>query len=383
MRKALLISILAVAVVLPAAAQQDNSSRKEKLEKEIEILDRQIKETSKKSSNALTSLTLVRRKVASRKKLVAESDRQIRVMDDKLTAKQREINLLQARLDTLELYYGRLIKNAYKNRDSRVWYMYILSAGSLDQGFRRYGYLKNLSEQMNRQVEKLSETKQELQAEREKLLAMKKEAVALRTARGKELDKLKKEESESSKLVSRLNKDKKKYQSQLALKRKQIESLNQQVSKMIASSAAPKKSRPVDMKLSGEFAANKGKLPWPVQGVVVDQFGEHWHPVFKKVKLPFNNGIGIATNPSEPVKAVFDGEVRQIIVMPGYNQCVLIQHGSYFTFYCKLTRVKVKTGDKVSTGQVIGTVETISGETQLHFQLWEGRKPQNPEKWLY
>jgi murein DD-endopeptidase MepM/ murein hydrolase activator NlpD len=79
---------------------------------------------------------------------------------------------------------------------------------------------------------------------------------------------------------------------------------------------------------------------------------------------------------------VFDGVVRQIVVMPGYNKCVLIQHGNYFSFYCKLRDVTVKAGDKVKTGQTIGHVDTIGGESQLHFQIWKGSTPQNPELWL-
>ena len=74
--------------------------------------------------------------------------------------------------------------------------------------------------------------------------------------------------------------------------------------------------------------------------------------------------------------------MKQIVVMPGYNKCVLVQHGSYFTLYCKLGDISVKAGDKVKTGQQLGTVETLQGETQLHFQLWSGREPQNPEAWL-
>ena len=42
----------------------------------------------------------------------------------------------------------------------------------------------------------------------------------------------------------------------------------------------------------------------------------------------------------------------------------------------------VKKGDKVKTGQALGTVDTIGGETQLHFQIWSGKTPQNPEIWL-
>ena len=140
--------------------------------------------------------------------------------------------------------------------------------------------------------------------------------------------------------------------------------------------------KPVDIKLDAEFAKNKGKLPWPADGAVTDHFGQHYHPVFKSVKLPFNNGITISMAKGAAVQAVFDGVVKQIVVMPGYNKCVLVQHGNYFSFYCKLESAVVKPGDKIKTGDIIGTVDTIDGATQLHFQIWKGTTPQDPEKWL-
>ena len=136
-------------------------------------------------------------------------------------------------------------------------------------------------------------------------------------------------------------------------------------------------------RLSGSFSLNKGKLPYPVSsGVIVEQFGEHPHPTLKNVKLPFNNGINISTRPGSTVKVVFDGVVKQVIAVPGYNQCVLVQHGQYFTFYCKLAKVSVKVGDKLSTGATIGTLETGSSTATLHFELWNGTTKQNPEHWL-
>ena len=163
-----------------------------------------------------------------------------------------------------------------------------------------------------------------------------------------------------------------------------MEALNKEISRMIDSARkkAPKSRSSEDIRLSSEFASNKGKLPWPVEGPVVYHFGQHYHPVYTGVKLPFNNGMSIAVQPGTEARAVFDGVVSQIIVMPGYHQCVLVQHGGYFTFYCKLARVSVKSGQKVSTGQVIGTVDTIAGETQLHVQLWDGKDPEDPEDWL-
>ena len=142
------------------------------------------------------------------------------------------------------------------------------------------------------------------------------------------------------------------------------------------------KSTEIDIKLSGEFAANKGKLPWPADGPVVETFGKHNHPVYSSVVMPANNGVNIGLSAGAEVKAVFDGEVKRVIVMPGYGRCVLVQHGGYFTFYCKLGKVEVKSGDKVKTGQLIGHVDTIDGQTELHFEVWKEKEPENPELWL-
>ena len=73
--------------------------------------------------------------------------------------------------------------------------------------------------------------------------------------------------------------------------------------------------------------------------------------------------------------------IIRVIEIP-INQCVLVQHGNYFTLYCKMKALSVKAGDKVSIGQDLGTIDTINGQTELHFEVWKGSAPQNPEQWL-
>ncbi len=361
--------------------------KKAALEKEIEILDRQLTDTESKSRSELSRLTLVRAKISGRKALISESDRQIRRYSDDIYLTQRQINRLNARLDTLSAYYEKLIRNAYKNRDARLWYMYILASDDLGQAFRRYSYFKNLSSETKAQAGRIRTAKDELEEQKSRLRTLKIEAEKVRSARQTELLSLQKEESEAQEIISGLKRNKTRYEKELAAKKRQVEALDKEIEKIIkaamaASEGKGEKPEAIDYKLSGEFSKNKGKLPWPAQGVVVDRFGQHYHPVFTNVKLPFNNGISIAVSKGTDIRAVFDGVVKQIVVMPGYNQCVLVQHGNYFSFYCKLKTTAVKAGDKVRTGQKLGTVDTINGETQLHFQIWDGTKPQNPESWL-
>lgn len=389
MRKAVLILMAMLLLPLHSFAQDTRvqESRKAALEREIALIDKQLKENSKKSYNALNSLTLVRKKVADRKELLAESDRELTRINAAVKSKKAEIDRIQNRLDTLSAYYSKLISSAYRNRDSRVWYMYILASDNVGQAFRRISYMRNLSSNLNRQGDKIKAAREELQKETDSLMVMKSQAQSVRNRRAADLASLQSEEKEAAALVSNLQRNKTRYQQQLAAKKKQVDALNREIERIIASAvnggkSGSKTSKPVDLKLDAEFAKNMGKLPWPATGPVVDHFGQHYHPVFTKVKLPFNNGINIALAKDTEIKSVFNGIVKQIVVMPGYGKCVLVQHGNYFSFYCRLGNVSVKAGDKVSTGDVIGRIDTIDDMTQLHFQIWQGTKPQNPELWL-
>lgn len=400
---------LLLAAAAPSFSQdtREQESRRAALEKEIAQLEQQIAENISRSSSALNDLTLIRKQVETRKALVAESERQIRMIDDSITLTTANIAGLQARIDTLTTYFGRLVRSAYKNRDARVWYVYILTSRNFGQATRRYSYLKNLSSTLNDEAAQVKEMRAGLELELTRLDSLKVQATQLRDAQQKELAGLRAEEKRSDDLVSQLKRYRTRYQRQLETKRMQVEDLNREIERIIAEYIAEQKAREeeqrraaaarqgeqqsaaetpappvIDYELAAEFESNKGKLPWPADGPVLEKFGRHNHPVYTNIVMPFSNGISIGLAKGSAVRAVFDGEVKNVIAMPGYNMCVLVQHGSYFTFYCKLGQVSVKAGDKVGTGTIIGTVDTIDGQTQLHFQIWKEKSPQNPEIWL-
>ena len=400
MRKFLCILALALVCALPAAGQKTSmkklESQRAQLEKDIALLNRKLEQNSKNKSAALSSLSLLRSKIKAREKLITGCDQTLAVLDDSIAVVQKEMNRLQQRHDTLSYYYSRLIRGAYKNRDSRLWYMYILSSESIGQGLKRAGYLRGMSAQLSTQALRIRETSARLAVEKERLDGLRKEEAAMRKKVVGERSRLRGEEADANKLVNQLSKDRKKFQRELQEKNRQKEALNRKIADLIRqesqkaskgasgkkSSGGKTTSTAGDTKLSNECAANKGRLPWPVEGAIVEHFGKHHHPVYTNVELPQNNGVTLAVRPGAQAKAVFNGKVTQIVVLPGYNQCVLVNHGAYFTLYSKLRSVSVKVGENVTTGQVVGTVDTIGGEDLFHFELWKGSTPQNPEGWL-
>ena len=139
--KCLISIVCSVLMLLSSAAvsfAQDTSAqeaKKARLEREIAIIDKQLSENASRSNAMLSNLTLIRKKISNRKALVEESDRVIRKYSDDMYLKQRQINRMQARVDTLTAHYSRLVVSAYKNRDSRIWYMYMLASENLGQAF--------------------------------------------------------------------------------------------------------------------------------------------------------------------------------------------------------------------------------------------------------
>lgn len=392
----ILLSMISVVAIMflaavPVCAQDvsKQKNRKAQLEKEISILDAQIAEIKSKSSSATASLNMLRKNIENRRSLIEESNAVIKIYDDSIHVKNKAIKKLQQDVDTLTFYYERLVRTAYKYRDPHVWYLYVFASDDIGQAFRRAGYFRNISGQIRKNAEELKEKKSELEQQKLVLDSLKREVVAVRDARQKELNSLRKDEKDADNLVQKLKKSRKSIEKQVSDKKKEVKALNKEIQKKIEAAQKKKTSTgskaddAVAAKLSAEFENNKGALPWPVTGVVVSNFGKQYHPVFKNLELPANEGIDIAVSVGETVNSIFDGQVLDVFVMPSYGQCVLIQHGkAYFTFYCKLGSIAVKKGDKVKTGQKIGVADTMNGVTQIHFEIWKNKVPQNPMNWL-
>ncbi len=374
---------LCICCIASAQSLSEKQRRRDALERDIAILQKQLSGTASRSAEAISSLNLIQAQKASRQKLVQESDNLINTYNDRIRDLQSEINRQQKALDTLQAHYSRLVMGAYKNRDVKVWYMYILASENIGQAFRRFGYFKSLSSQINTQARKIEQFKAELSEKKANLVSVKAQAQAERAERARELGRIKTNEKAQQKIVDKLKRDKKSYQASLKAKKAEKQALDRQIEKMLKNATGKEKSgkaaSPENIKLSKDFEGNRGKLPWPVDGPVAEHYGAYQN---KELKLSlFNNGINIACEEGSDVKAVFDGVVSNIMIAPGYGQCILIQHGSYYTTYCKVKNASVHPGEKVQTGQKIGDVATIMGKTQLYFLIFKG-KYLDPERWL-
>src|SRR5690606_2090901 len=99
------------------------------------------------------------------------------------------------------------------------------------------------------------------------------------------------------------------------------------------------------VELSGSFLQNRGRLPWPADGVVREPFGDRIDPVYG-TRTP-NPGMLIDTPASAEVHAVFDGQVVEVSVLPDFGTYVAIEHGDYQSIYSNFSVTYVREGERV------------------------------------
>jgi septal ring factor EnvC (AmiA/AmiB activator) len=272
-------------------------------------------------------------------------------------------------------------------------------------------YLQQLSAYRIHQRNLIMQLADSLSGKKDQLAGVRKDKSRLLTLQQKEKNTLTKEKKEQMNLVTTLASKEKKLKSDLREKQKQEARLSKLIENAIrkeieAAQAAAKKraaagttasvnkksrveaapyilsATPEAARLSSAFENNRGKLPWPVeQGFISSSYGRHAHPVWKDVVVN-NSGIDINSSKGAKVRSVFEGKVSKVIVIMN-KYAVIIQHGEYFTVYSNLRDVNVKSGDVVTTKQVIGTVQTDDeGKSEVHLEIWKGSSKMDPEAWI-
>jgi septal ring factor EnvC (AmiA/AmiB activator) len=130
------------------------------------------------------------------------------------------------------------------------------------------------------------------------------------------------------------------------------------------------------------IAAFRGSLPRPVEGPVRAGFGRRRHARFDTYTV--HNGIEIEADAGTPVGAVHEGTVLFADRFQGYGLMIVLDHGSkHHSLYAHLEEAAVRVGDRVETGQQIGTVGSTSLDGPgLYFELRFRGQPENPTEWL-
>jgi septal ring factor EnvC (AmiA/AmiB activator) len=126
---------------------------------------------------------------------------------------------------------------------------------------------------------------------------------------------------------------------------------------------------------AGGFAAQRGRLPFPLAG----------RAEIQKVESP--TGVGKALSMAAPtgatVRAVYAGHVAFADDYPGLGKTVIVDHGDqYYSISAHLDRISVEVGEEIESGHRIGTVGIYDEKPGLLFEVRSGQNALNTPEWF-
>lgn len=383
----IIAGILSVSQIYGQTKAELEEQRQKALE-EIAYVDNLIKSTAREKSENLGDLRIINSKLSLRQRIINGMQEEVKLLNNRIELNKLAIDMMESDLEYLREEYARSVVNSYKTGKLNTELIYILSARDFNQGYKRMKYLQQTAKFRRMETEIINEIKEQIEFSREKLEEDLEKVSELVDREEQQRKLLIDERTRTNRLIQNLTKREKQLQQELDEKRRIAKRIETEITKLIE--AEKKKSSlselTPEMKLiSDNFAENKGRLPWPVErGVVTGKFGVRNHPVLKYVTED-NPGISITSSGETEVRSIFNGVVSRVFSITGANMTVIINHGKYFTVYQNLVEVRVKQGERIQTKDVIGKVfcEVNNGNRSvLTFMIYEGTSKLDPELWI-
>jgi septal ring factor EnvC (AmiA/AmiB activator) len=384
----LILMIAAMPHLAPGQPALDGTSQEavERLREEAEALQFNLREqetdldrVKRQEGDVLNALDRTNQTLQRHQRQAAALKVEMEELEQKIASTQAAVQDLAQRIRILEAFLSRRLVALYKI--SRLGAMQLLlPADSVVGALKRQAAIERIlsyDEQSRQTMAAHYAGLQELQAQ----LMSHQEAKRLRVAEyERQTAAVYRERSHREALLARIR-------SQQEIQRSTIESLKE------AARELEREIQSLSRRFEGEvlrtpasskpLASMKGLLIFPVKGKILNSYGPYRYP---RLNIQaFRNGIDIAAERGEPVRAVYAGTVLYASWFRAYGNIVVIDHGDhYYTVYAHLEDVFKSVDHKVEAGDVIATVgdSGAMGATGLYFELRHHDRPLDPIDWL-
>lgn len=427
-------------------AQKKNAPRtagdvrreKKKTAGEIERTQKDIAANARQTRRQLNRLGVLDNEIKFSTAKVGDLQARVNVISLKVKELSDTVDRTQLKVDRLRDSYSRNLTAMRRQRQGVSDIAFIFSAGSFSGMMSRVRYLRELSLAQSARTRELKAQLDTLRLRRLRLDSLRADLAGTLAAQKAEHTRLRNSRTSASLLVDSLRREGSSLKKVLSEKQALARRLDAELDRIIAEEArraaeeearrqkaaeeaARKKAEEEKKKakksekserseidqrslakqekserpekpatpvspLSGGFAANKGMLPAPVDRpyTISSAFGRNSHADLSRIEIR-NNGIDLRTSQGASARAVFRGTVSSIFRLDGYNNIVILRHGSYLTVYAGIGELKVRKGQEVLAGQLLGTLVPDPDDDNhptLHFEIRHEKTKLNPAEWL-
>ena len=381
-----------IVLATPVSAQRKVDATLKEQERTLQQTQRQLREEQAKAAEARKKEASLLAELEAIDRKLVEKRRQLSGLDDLTKKAEREIGTLEAEIKRLETrrlsqqhLLARRLRALYKRHSQGGVLPMLLGADDPVVQAVQLRHLTTLAAVDARLIQEYRVTEDSLADRKAEGEARKRELSALRAQVAQERAEVDLEASRRRALLSKV-KDQRAYHERMvgelseAARRLEAFIRDLQAKKRALTKAPPPTG--IEPPAVG-FGTLRGRLPWPAEGRVVSAFGTQVHPRFGT--RTFRNGIDIEASEGTEILAVYTGQVVYTGWFRGYGNLIILDNGNeYYTLYAHAAEIRVKEGDDVRQGQVIGTVGdtgSLAG-SRLYFEVRYQGRPQDPAEWL-
>lgn len=225
--------ILSVGIV---SAQYDKAKLQKEsraLQSQIAKLNKSLKETRANSSKSILYLKQLKTKIATQQKLVNNTRKEKRLLEDEIYLSQLEINKLRREMLELKKEYKEVLVNAYKNKSLQNRVLFILASKNFTEAFRRVKYLEKYSGFQGEKADEIKEKEKAIEKkieEREKAKNSKEILLAKRKVLQENLEK---ERLEQNKILASYRQNESNIKTEIKAKEKRNRTLDAKIEAII------------------------------------------------------------------------------------------------------------------------------------------------------
>ena len=172
--------------------------------KELNETNKKLNKTLRSAKSSLNELNSITAEIKQQRNLIAKINKEIATINRKQRAVKDTIYLLQKDLTAKKRSYAGAVKRMGHRRSEYDELMFIFSASSLSESYRRARYLKEYSAWRKRQAAEIAERKQQLEELQQQLAKSVAEKNAVLKERSAEAEVLQKQESSKRNLIAGL-----------------------------------------------------------------------------------------------------------------------------------------------------------------------------------
>lgn len=344
---------------------------KKEIDKKIKELEGQLKDNKKDMKAIVARKNAIDQQVALIYEQVDNLNEQIATYNGLIADKQEELDAAQAHLTELNRKNKDRIRAMEEDGKLSYWSV-LFKASSFADLLDRFNMIEEIAASDQRRLKEMSET---AKAVAEAKAAMEAEMAAMEANKAElaaSEEQLESKREEADKLLAELVATEEEYRKLLEEAEAKEDELSSDIKETQKELDALESSKPGSTSKPVTTTTPSG-ITWvvPVKYQKVSSpFGYRIHPVYKDWRMHY--GIDLAAAKNTPIYAARSGTVEFAKWNDSAGNYVKIDHGDGFdTIYMHMTRYIVKTGEKVTAGQVIGYVGSTGTSTgnHLHFGM--------------